>query len=445
MAGTQQDPLAAALPLDDQPDMQALLRKRAVMQALLQNAIGPQQGQMVSGHYIAPSLLGNLARMATGYYANEGLKGVDAQEREMTQKYNAGMGRAAKQYMDLRTGTQDEPMGPPTADDQWGLQKGQPANPRAAIVAAMTSGYKPLQQIATADLQSLGKQEAGEWGEPKTEIDPKTGKTIVVRYSKTGPRMVVPGAMPDREQWESFVRGGKNYRRNLQTGREELVDTGTNVNVDTKGATQGLEAAKDQLEKIRTSTIAAKELRDTSTRIFQALQDPEVQTGFGANVGTGLAAVAKKLGMQASPEKTQALVTDLAKNVLANASALKPLSDTDIKFLQQVTAGNAALDAQTLQHVAGLMFEQAHNRMLDNAEQHSSIGGIEGAGALMKVFPLPKYGTTALPEGFDENIDGAGRIKWRSPVWGAKPAAPASKSAPKVMTLEEAKKFYGIN
>jgi hypothetical protein len=257
--------------------------------------------------------------------------------------------------------------------------------------------------------------------------------------------MVVPGAVPDREQWESFVRGGKNYRRNLQTGREELVDTGTNVNVDTKGATQGLEAAKDQLEKIRTSTIAAKELRDTSTRIFQALQDPEVQTGFGANVGTGLAAVAKKLGMQASPEKTQALVTDLAKNVLANASALKPLSNSDITFLKQVTAGDAALDAQTLQHVAGLMFEQAHNRMLDNAEQHSSIGGIEGAGALLKVFPLPKYGTTALPEGFDENVDGSGRIKWRSPVWGAKPAGPAGKSTPKVMTLEEAKKFYGIN
>jgi len=183
MAGTQQDSLAAALPLDDQPDMQALLRRRAVMQALLQNAIGPQQGQMVSGHYVAPSLLGNLARMATGYYANKGLEGVDAQERAMTQKYNAGMGRAAKQYMDLRTGTQDEPMGPPTADDQWGLQKGQPANPRAAIVAAMTSGYKPLQQIAMGDLTALGKREAETF--PHQPIRTRDGKTVTVGNQAT--------------------------------------------------------------------------------------------------------------------------------------------------------------------------------------------------------------------------------------------------------------------
>ena len=45
----------------------------------------------------------------------------------MTQKYNAGMGRAAKQYMDLRTGTQDEPMGrrPTKGNGAWQRAAGQ--------------------------------------------------------------------------------------------------------------------------------------------------------------------------------------------------------------------------------------------------------------------------------------------------------------------------------
>lgn len=271
MAGTQQDPLAAALPLDDQPDMQALLRRRAVMQALLQNAIGPQQGQMVSGHYIAPSLLGNLARLATGYFANKGLKNVDAQEREMTQKYNAGMGRAAKQYMDLRTGTQDEPMGPPTDEGQWGLQKGQPANPRAAIVAAMTSGYKPLQQIAMGDLTALGKREAETF--PHQPIRTRDGKTVTMGNQGTVKELpiqlpdeymvvdgrVLPKSDPTQvtndlrpKQADVVLPGGTLAQRETTgTNKLEVVDKSPKVNV-------GVNLAGNEYLKKRGEGMAAE-------------------------------------------------------------------------------------------------------------------------------------------------------------------------------------------
>ena len=150
------------------------------------------------------------------------------------------------------------------------------------------------------------------------------------------------------------------------------------------------------LKDARNGMISAVQARDTASRLMETLKDPEVITGVGANGVVGFQALANKLGFTGpeSVAKTQAIVMDLAKNVLSNAAALKPLSDHDIKFLKDVTAGTADLNRETLLHAAGIAYAAAHNSYLDNQDQFNSAKTVKGADEIAKLYPAPAYGSS---------------------------------------------------
>ena len=66
MSGTFQ------LPPDLAAQQSGIDRKRAIAQALLQSGMTPQQGQMVSGHYVAPGLLGALSQAMQAFGVRNG-------------------------------------------------------------------------------------------------------------------------------------------------------------------------------------------------------------------------------------------------------------------------------------------------------------------------------------------------------------------------------------
>lgn len=448
---------------------QQLQRRRQVAQLLLQQAMTPGQGQMVSGHFVAPSKLQGVAQLLQGLAGMKLNKELDSKEAQLASQRQEALKAGLGRYFDTREGTPDQQMGPPTPAGEFGLQPGTKGNPRKAAIEAVVSSFPELRQLGAADLQNLGKQEQETFGEPRVEKDPATGKLILVRYGNKNTRQVVSGATPYEkpvavnnqlvdpvaakpiadfgDQWTEFTEGGKKYRRNIRSGKVELVDTGTSINVDTQGNKEALKQQGEVLKEARAQAISAKDTREAASRVMQALDDPQVMTGFAANQQLGVASLAKKLGWddKQAVAKTQALASDLAKNVLNNAAALKPLSDSDIKFLKDVTGGNIALDAGTLRHLAGISYAAAHNALVDSYENYSSASTVQGGDEIVKLHKWPGFGASKLPEKLFSEIEGSGgRVRWQGQLFspanggaGAGTAAP-----PKRMTLEEAQQYY---
>ena len=69
-----------------QPEQTELKRKQAFVDALRQNAMAAPQGQMVSGHYVAPGLAGLLGQIGTAYMAKQGQSQVDEATRGLSEK-----------------------------------------------------------------------------------------------------------------------------------------------------------------------------------------------------------------------------------------------------------------------------------------------------------------------------------------------------------------------
>lgn len=60
------------------PEEAELKKKQAMVDALRKNAMTPQQGQMVSGHYVSPGIAGAISQLGQAYLASRGQEGVDA-------------------------------------------------------------------------------------------------------------------------------------------------------------------------------------------------------------------------------------------------------------------------------------------------------------------------------------------------------------------------------
>lgn len=60
------------------PEEEKLARQQQYVDTLRSNALEPRRGQMVSGHYVAPSWTEYAAQLGNAYMARKGQKAVDA-------------------------------------------------------------------------------------------------------------------------------------------------------------------------------------------------------------------------------------------------------------------------------------------------------------------------------------------------------------------------------
>lgn len=73
-----------------------------------------------------------------------------------------------------------------------------PGDPRAAVVAAMSSRFPEMQALGKEGLSALTKIDSPEkWGAPIAGTDPATGKPALVAHSDRGNTKIVQGALPE--------------------------------------------------------------------------------------------------------------------------------------------------------------------------------------------------------------------------------------------------------
>lgn len=169
-------------------DAESLKRRRALLDAMTQQNMQSQiQG---GGNY---GLGQALAKIGTAWTLKNKAGKLEEESSANREAYNKGLGGEVDKYLTTRQGGQVNLPGP--TEDGSPLTGQMPGDPRAAIVAAMTSRFPEMQGLGKMELANLGKQEQETFGNPVTERGPD-GKLVSVQYGNKGTRRPVQGAVP---------------------------------------------------------------------------------------------------------------------------------------------------------------------------------------------------------------------------------------------------------
>ena len=357
-----------------------LQRRRALLDALQQRSmsapiVGPNGGIQAALKVIESAINGNAS------------KNIAKEEMANRAAYQTKLGQEASQYIDTRNGRPGEqpasingetPVGPPT--------EGIKADPRQAVIRAMTSQLPEMQAVGKADFGSLIKMP-----EVKEHV---IGNQLIRSRGVGAPEVAGTYNKADWVDEPKLINGQQvSGQRNQQTGEWKASGpAGQTINIDNKGMSEVQKETIPVMKAARETVVTAQNNLQSAERVMKLVDDPAVQTGFGASSLNGFAAMGTALGFQ-GPEavaKTQALASEMAAKTLSLTKQLTgAISDKEKPFLEQVANGKIDFTPQVIKHTAALSYQAAHNQMMlatDQYREAKTVPGMEGA---EKLFPLP--------------------------------------------------------
>lgn len=200
------------LPPEFAAEQQGLVRRQRIAEAMIQRGMTPiQSGNPRS----AVSWTQGLAQMLNAYQGGKAADEVDKGHAALGQRYQQGLADEVKRVAALRAGT------PATSenivDEQAAGGEGAPAtinapavpaDPRAAVMAAMMSHYAPVREMGKLDYSHMKKGD-----------EPFTLGADQVRYGPNGDVLAVGVQKPEKPA-PSFKAGDT---RKLVDGETEIV------------------------------------------------------------------------------------------------------------------------------------------------------------------------------------------------------------------------------
>lgn len=420
-----------------------LARRRKLLEVLgQQSAAAPIVGNTGMGQALAKMLTQVLLDKQDSKLSDEFRAGSD--------KYGLELGRESGNYIDTMQGKPAKPFEIPANEmDQestTGMGGAVAPNPKAAIVAAMTSRMPEMQALGKAGMAGVQKQQLNpldilklDGFDPKSRVTaamtgqiagltPKQSEHVInnklirsngsdapAEAGSYGPVYGEVGNVGTDPQTGKPIVGQKE----LETGKVAFAPTGTTVNVDTKGNNIALQELPAVLKDVTGRVTNAYSSLQAAERLFKLSQDPQILAGFGGGVAQGFAGIAARLNLT-GPEaasKTQALVTDLASATLEKGEKMKgTFSDADLKFLREAAAGSVEMTPETIQHIAGLAFAANHNIINYGGKQYESAGSVTGGSDIKKLYPMPDIMYQA-PHPTNFKADDHGNMRYDSPLF----------------------------
>lgn len=185
-------------------------RKAALAKMLMQQAMTPQQGQMVSGHYIPPGIAGALAPIVQAYMSKQAQDSADKGNQGIAEQYNNRLSEGLKAYSNTYNGdkgTQQSTLEPdqPGPEMVDGFAK---PDPHQANITAIASGLKPLHDVGIEDMRARArmKLEAAakgavpeKFGHTPVEVRGPDGKPTLVLIGDQGTQMPMSSFAPKKE------------------------------------------------------------------------------------------------------------------------------------------------------------------------------------------------------------------------------------------------------
>lgn len=254
-----------------------LERRRQLADALTTQLQQSGQGQMVSGHYVTPGILSAIAPIASQYFSQTANDKLDSDERGLESRRNEELAKALQGQMALRQGQSGAYTDAQAAQLLEGDQQPQvpdyrAADPKRAMIEALSSQFPEIQALGKMDIAQLGRKpesnikEAGgrffdlssgkpvdiggtEYGEVLTIDGDKYqrgpgGKLVKLdNATRVSTNVSVGGDKKRSEGYgkaigEAIAPGGKSYEA-AQQAQQGLMQTAEAANAITQGAKTG--------------------------------------------------------------------------------------------------------------------------------------------------------------------------------------------------------------
>lgn len=370
-----------ALPPDLMARQSDIDRKRAIAQALLQSGMTPRQGQMVSGHYVAPGLLGALSQAAQAFGGMAMGKDLDQQQAGVADAYNKRLSEGLDKFLRTREGAPGEVMTDQQAADLMGndvapnLAEPVKADPRRAVLEAMTSGLQPLQQIGQMELQAMLRSKVRDPSMIKESggqfYDLSSGKPVLLGGAEYGPTETIGGDLYQRGP------GGKL----VKLDNAPKVSTTVNNNPTQAGLKKYQEAVGEALApggKSRAGADMAQEGLTASVEAAQAIKDGARQ-GIAQPAMQVVRKLAAELGINDSATApTDALSAALKQSIFKDLGGLgAQISDGDRKFVSEFT-GDLATNPFALKRMLAIRIAGQMKRVNQHNKQVAAFGRTVG-------------------------------------------------------------------
>lgn len=438
ISGGAVSPTIGKLPGDYQNQLDAAQQKQLLAKFLLQRFSTQPQGQMVSGHYVAPSPLAGIAQ-ALGTYV--GLKQYGEGNKEVSavrDRYNTDVQGERAKVLGMLTPQTNTTSGVPSFDaakmtrglDEETLPmqtSTTPADPMGAERAAMGSKFPEVQKLAEAlQKQRMDLFKAAAPGATNTSlVSAAQGGGNIGGLAPAVASPVVPVQLGENAgaQW-SDTKGNPHF---------SFAPKGTVVNNNLGDKVEHGLVSKDVADR---ATALKKSIPDTVSSVnnmFSAL-DRGTYTGAASQVNTAIGKIGSLLGVpDIKAANSEEFKQQVAPLLMANAKSLgagSGFSNTDRDFLEKALP-NLMAEPENIPKVmsilgAGKLNEALrHNADLDSA---ASAGLISPQMAQYQRVDVPN---TIPGVGFDNETKQYVAVPYS--VWKA-----AKKGAPFNMTEEQA-------
>lgn len=315
-----------------------IARKRQLAQAMMQQAMTPAQGQMVSGHYVGPGI-GALQPLIGAILGTKFNQDADKASAGAASQYREGLGKELDSYEQTRNGTPGQVMSDEQASQlmQNGVQPqlSEPiqADPRKAARDALISAFPEMRSLGAQDYAEARKKSAG--------YKDHTVNNKIVRTYEDG-RVQQLGDFETQDKWtDPYMMDGPQgkilVRKNLSTGKvESVIGSGQQINVNTgdNAALKGLIEANLPGGKGREPAVAAAQSLQLANEQLAAIAEG-AKTGSLGNVQQELRKFGELIGVKDAATAPTEMLGSLAKQrVLAKLGGLgAQISNSDRDFL----------------------------------------------------------------------------------------------------------------
>lgn len=315
-----------------------LARRRAMAEAMMKQAMEPLQQQTAGGYVVPITGMQGLAKVAQALLARNDLRNVDERTKEADANFSGRLGQVSEAYARMR---ESDPMG--------------------AFKAAMSSGIKPLMQLAMQDMKA-SQMKPNEEAELHGKFTPESIQAW--KQNKQQPLVPLPKVMEVngqvasvnqvtgavqgqpanmRTKWGPVQSGPGGIPMQIADTGEGKSFTGGNVTPERTGL-NALEtgAGGAVIKNLEGSHERMKEALNTFQRIatMEGALNQGAKTGPLANTALYTSKLLNNLGIQVDPNTpTEVLRMQLGEGVLENARKLAPVTEQDVNMLEDIKGG----------------------------------------------------------------------------------------------------------
>lgn len=464
--------------------MQQLARNRKLTESLLMQSLAPQQGQMVSGRYVSPGILGALGSLAGVIIGSRRLDSMDKEQVDIDKQYRSGLSDAMKSFMEKSSGRPGETLNDQQAGDLLSnnvapvLREPVAPNKTGAVMEGVASDYGPIRSLAQSMLKTQDKPALGQKDilslsgfSPDSRLAAALAGGDISALKPEGKEHVINGQilsrLPDGSNGYKVVADARERfgpvgpvgsdglvgQVSNQTGQVHFAPRGVSVNVDASGKPAADEFQKSLSKKRAEIIERSYDKASGSAPILASLNDATnsldagVKSGQFADVKLALAKIGKAFGLSDDPEiaNTETYKAAVAQQVAAyvkNLGSGSGISNADLTFAQKASGSDVNLDDASLRRLIDMAKVGAVNNIMAHKDLIRKQMGASGAIPADLDAMSVDLGEFSPGENIGERN---GRFFLKGPTPDTKrnpnPAMPqikaASPSSSKVMTLED--------